>query len=62
MDGTDLMGYKTKSTKAESGFEHNPAATTPRGKRRAKRKKELREAGMPYQASDYKDTEAWRNS
>ena len=50
------MGYKTKSTKTESGVTHNPAPTTKRGKLRAKRIKECKEAGIPYNAHDY-DTE-----
>ena len=50
------MGYKTKSTKAESGVTHNPAPITKRGKLRAKRIKECKEAGIPYNAHDY-DTE-----
>ena len=50
------MGYTTKSTVAESGFEHNPAPTTKRGKIRAKRIQECKEAGLPYRAHDY-DTE-----
>lgn len=50
------MGYKNKSTKAESGIAHNPAPRTERGKRRAKRKRECKEAGMPYIPHDY-DTE-----
>ncbi len=35
------------------GMEHNPAPRTVRGKRRAKRIKECKEAGMPYNAHDY---------
>jgi len=50
------MGYTNKASVAESGFEHNPAPTTKRGKIRAKRIQECKEAGMRYQASDY-DTE-----
>ncbi len=50
------MGYKNKATVAESGMEHNPAPRTKRGKIRAKRIKECKEAGMPYNPHDY-DTE-----
>lgn len=50
------MGYKNKSTKAESGVDHNPAPRTKRGKLRAQRKAECREAGREYNAHDY-DTE-----
>lgn len=53
------MGYKGKSSKAESGMEHNPAPRTKRGRIRAKRKRECAETGIPYQASDY-DTEKGR--
>lgn len=38
------------------GMEHNPAARTKRGKIRAQRIKECKEAGLPYNAHDY-DTE-----
>lgn len=50
------MGYKTKSSKAESGVEHNPAPRTPRGKLRAQRIAEHSKAGTEYSAHDY-DTE-----
>ena len=50
------MSDKKESTKVDSGMNHNPAPRTERGKRRAKRIKECKEAGMPYNAHDY-DTE-----
>lgn len=50
------MGYKNKSSKAESGVEHNPAPRTSRGKLRAQRIAEHKKAGTLYAAAEY-DTE-----
>ena len=47
---------KEAPAKVDSGVTHNPAPRTKRGKLRAKRIKECKEAGMPYNAHDY-DTE-----